>query len=126
MVGRRRVVRPLPTGCTLSWVNTLLAKPASEATSIKYQKGRTLVLVALSSMSVTGCVSFRMRLPSRGSTGLGALMLTPGSGPAIVGLNGFSVLVNVQLAAATAHAMTKLPETTLIMEKVEPKVHKPA
>jgi hypothetical protein len=76
----------------------LFTKPASVAISIKYEKGRTLLLVALSSVRVTGCASFRMRCPSRGWTGLGAVMFTPGSGPAIVGLSGFSDFVSVQPA----------------------------
>ena len=52
-------------------------------------------------------------------------MFTPGSGPATVGVNGFSVFVSVQLPAASAQATAKAVEAIRFMKKGLPKVHKP-
>src|SRR5262245_4645078 len=66
--------------------------------------GRTPLEVALFRTSAIGCWVLTIRSPSRGSSGLGALMLTPAIGPATAGLRGFSVLVSVQ--------PLRIPDTT--------------
>jgi hypothetical protein len=68
--------------------NTLPAKLASVAISTDSVSGRGPLLEAFSINSVTGCLSTATFEPTSGSSGFGAVISTPGIGPATDGLNG--------------------------------------
>jgi hypothetical protein len=64
--------------------------------------GRGLFVVAFWTVRVTGCWSTEICAPADGDIGAGAVMLTPGIGPATEGLNGFELLLDWQAATSTA------------------------
>ena len=58
--------------------------------------------MAFSTVKVSGCLSTAILAPAAGSTGLGAVIFTPGIGPASVGLRGFELF-------EVAHATVNVP-----------------
>src|SRR3954465_13861223 len=89
-------------GGTLERLNTLLAKSASLATSNVYESARWPLVAAFWITRRIGC-SFSLNLnPCAGSSNAGAVMFTPGIGPATVGAVGDELLDVWQAASAAS------------------------
>src|SRR5262245_25932375 len=100
-----------------SRMNTLLVNPASVATSNSYESGRTPELDEFSISSETGCSSTAIREPTAGSRTFGALISTPGIGPATAGLSGFELFEASH--AATASIAVHTPRTEQALRTIE-------
>src|SRR5258708_10417572 len=97
----------------LSFAKTLLLKLESVATSMTYVNGRTADVDALLTINVIGCLSTATLVPEAGSAGCGAVILTPGMGPATVGLSGFELFDDWQATSATSAVTTTAADATL-------------
>jgi len=93
--------------------NTLLLNAASVAMSNEYVNGRTPVLPAFSMSNVTGCLSICIFVPAIGSSIFGALMFTPGMGPATEGLSGSELLLASHAVSEQAAARTQKADRSL-------------
>src|SRR5262245_17582957 len=111
--GRRSVVRPPSPGGIASREKTLLVNPVSVATSNTHDRGRTPLLEAFSIRSETGWSSTAIFEPTAGSRAFGAVISTPGIGPATVGLSGFSLFEASHAVTASIAAHTPMAHKTL-------------
>src|SRR5690242_19837898 len=93
--------------------NTLLEKFASVAMSNTSDSGRTPDVEAFWAVSVSGCASAAIRAPAAGVMVLGAVMLTPGIGPATDGLSGFELLATSHPTSASAAANVPIVQMKL-------------
>src|SRR6187402_2529217 len=102
------LVLPSPPGATPERLKTLVPKPASAATSKLYVSGRTPLVVEFWTTSRMGW-SLSLNLnPCAGASRAGAVMLTPGIGPATVGEVGWELFaVSQPTNPNTARAQAK-------------------